>query len=520
MIPPNVGPYRIVRRLGEGGQGVVYLGEGRDGTRVAVKVLRSGGDGLAREIAAARRVEPFCIAQVLDASAGGTPYIVTEYVEGPSLAEAGRHTGADLQRLAVATATALAAIHRAGVVHRDFKPGNVLLGPDGPRVIDFGIARSGTALTMTSSIVGTPAYMAPEQLAGVPVGPAADVFAWAGVMVFAATGRPPFGDDSLPAVITRIQRAVPEFGNLPAPLRPIVTRCLEKDPAMRPSMQDVLFELIGGGHVPPAAPAPAAAGRAGRPAAPVSSRPPARRGSGTQTPGGQTLDRQPSGGRMLVVGGAMLGAVVAAGLVVVLVTQVSWPVGRSPVALPSTAGPGSSGSVPAEDGRTATPTTEPGPTTTRGRTSEPTATRGRTPEPSATRTRSREPAAARTPSSSRTPTASPSPAATPSKTADPAGRIGAVRLRSEGLLTGTCYRQSNIAAAVAASRKTPFTYRWILDGRDMGKAAATAPVKLVLGYAHIRSDGPHTVRFKVLSPNAMTRSFSFSTCDGAPWPEE
>ncbi|WP_281367808.1 serine/threonine protein kinase [Nonomuraea typhae] len=497
--PPAVGAYRLIGRLGEGGQGVVYLGEGRDGTRVAVKVLRSGGDGLAREIAAARRVEPFCIAQVLDASAGGTPYIVTEYVEGPSLAQAGRHTGAGLQRLAVATATALAAVHRAGVVHRDFKPGNVLLGPGGPRVIDFGIARSGTALTMTSGIVGTPAYMAPEQLAGVPVGPAADVFAWAGVMVFAATGRPPFGDDSLPAVITRIQRAGPDLGDLPAALRPIVTRCLEKDPALRPSMQDVLFELIGGSHVPPAAPTPASGGT-----------------------GHRTLDGQTSGGRMLVVGGAMFGAVVVAGLVVVLVTQVSWPVGRSPVALPS-AGPGTTGPAPAKDGKTATPAAEPGATTTRSRTPGSATTRGRASEPTVTRTRSREPTAARTPSSRPTPTTSSSPVGTPattSKTARPAGRIGAVSLRSEGLLTGTCYRQSNIAASVAASGRTPFTYRWILDGRDMGKAAATAPVKLVLGYAHIRSDGPHTVRFKVLSPNAVSRSFSFSTCDGAPWPEE
>ncbi|MEV4896729.1 serine/threonine-protein kinase, partial [Nonomuraea sp. NPDC055795] len=202
MTPPSVGPYRIVRKLGEGGQGVVYLGVAPDGTPVAVKVLREGG--FEREIAAARRVEPFCIAQVLDASASGTPYIVTEFVDGPSLAEAGRHGGADLDRLAVATATALAAIHRAGVVHRDFKPGNVLLGRDGPRVIDFGIARAGTSLTVTSSVVGTPAYMAPEQLAGAGVGPAADVFAWASVIVFAATGTPPFGSDTLPTIINRI----------------------------------------------------------------------------------------------------------------------------------------------------------------------------------------------------------------------------------------------------------------------------------------------------------------------------
>jgi serine/threonine protein kinase len=132
--PGAVGPYRLVGRLGEGGQGVVYLAEAPSGGPVAVKVLLdglAGDDRFAKEVAAARRVEPFCIAQVLDASLGGRPYIVTEYVDGPSLQQAGRHTGGDLQRLAVATATALAAIHAAGIVHRDFKPANVLLGRDG-----------------------------------------------------------------------------------------------------------------------------------------------------------------------------------------------------------------------------------------------------------------------------------------------------------------------------------------------------------------------------------------------------
>ncbi|WP_328818975.1 serine/threonine-protein kinase, partial [Nonomuraea cypriaca] len=250
MTPEAIGPYRVVGRLGEGGQGVVYLGTAPDGTQVAIKVLREGvpGDGrFAKEIAAARRVEPFCIAQVLDASLGARPYIVTEYVEGPSLHKAGLHTGADLQRLAVATATALAAIHRAGVVHRDFKPANVLLGRDGPRVIDFGIARAvDAAVTRTSSIVGTPAYMAPEQFAGATVGPAADVFAWGAVMVYAATGTPPFGNDSLPAVLRRIQYEEPRLDGVPESLRLIVHRCLDKDPTARPAMHDVLFQLIGG----------------------------------------------------------------------------------------------------------------------------------------------------------------------------------------------------------------------------------------------------------------------------------
>ncbi|MFC6902991.1 serine/threonine-protein kinase [Nonomuraea dietziae] len=273
MTPSFIGPYRVVRPLGEGGQGVVYLATAPDGRPVAVKTLRegfAGDDRFAKEIAAARRVEPFCIAQVLDASLSGRPYIVTEYVEGPSLQEAGRHLGADLQRLAISTATALAAIHRAGVVHRDFKPANVLLGRDGPRVIDFGIARAtGSALTVTSSIVGTPSYMAPEQVAGAEVGPAADVFAWAGVMVFAATGTPPFGRGSLPEVIRRVQYGEPLLDQVPDALRPIVAGCLDKDPARRPTMQDVLFQLIGA--QPPARGAPA--GRRRRPALVAGGRP-------------------------------------------------------------------------------------------------------------------------------------------------------------------------------------------------------------------------------------------------------
>ncbi|MGW0805733.1 serine/threonine-protein kinase [Nonomuraea sp. NPDC002799] len=253
--PAAVGVYRLLGRLGAGGQGTVYLGQAPDGRSIAVKVLRGSAgfdDRFAKEVEAARRVEPFCIAQVLDASLGRPSYIVTEYVDGPSLQQAGRHTGADLQRLAVATATALAAIHQAGVVHRDFKPANVLLGPGGPRVIDFGIARAAdAAATVTSGIVGTPAYMAPEQLGGEAVGPAADVFAWACVMVWAGTDTPPFGQDTLPAIINRILHNEPQLGDLPQPLRSIVYACLAKDPRARPTMRDVLLRLLGGPASPP-----------------------------------------------------------------------------------------------------------------------------------------------------------------------------------------------------------------------------------------------------------------------------
>jgi len=252
--PPYLGGYRIERRLGEGGQGLVYLGVSPSGEKVAIKVLRSrplAGDAsaISREIAAARQVAEFCTASILDVALDhDPPYIVSEYVEGPTLQQVikteGVRTGAALQRLAVATITALAAIHQAGVVHRDFKPGNVLLGPDGPRVIDFGIARILDLSTTTGTAAGSPPYMAPEHFTGGRVGPEADVFAWGSTMVFAATGKPPFGDDHLAAVAYRILHAEPELSALPDPLREVVRRCLAKEPAQRPTAHQVLLWLL------------------------------------------------------------------------------------------------------------------------------------------------------------------------------------------------------------------------------------------------------------------------------------
>ncbi|MEV0975097.1 serine/threonine protein kinase [Microtetraspora glauca] len=250
--PREVGGYSLEGRLGAGGQGVVYLGRAADGTAVAVKVLHQDWADdetrkrLVREITAARRVAPFCVAQVLDADVDADrPYVVSEYVEGPSLQQAGARSGSALHRLAVTTATALAAVHQAGVVHRDFKPANVLLGADGPRVIDFGIARHLDSATKSGGLVGTPAYMSPEQIAGAQAGPASDVFAWGCVIVFAATGRPPFGDDSVPAVINRVMSREPDLGDLAEPLRSIVADALRKDPAERPSILDIQMRLLG-----------------------------------------------------------------------------------------------------------------------------------------------------------------------------------------------------------------------------------------------------------------------------------
>ncbi|GAA1538596.1 hypothetical protein GCM10009678_21130 [Actinomadura kijaniata] len=257
--PTRVGGYELTGRLGDGGQGSVYLGRDAAGRTVAVKLLhaRLGRDPAARarfvrELEVAERVSGFCTARVLDADIDGDrPYIVSEFVDGPSLADLVRRDGpldaAALTRLAIGTATALAAIHRAGIVHRDFKPPNVLVGPGGPRVIDFGIARAldSEAITVTSQVVGTPAFMAPEQIAGGRVGPAADVFAWGATMLFAATGRQPFGGGSIPAVMHAVLHAEADLNAPPGPLAEIVASCLAKDPARRPSSAEVLTRLLG-----------------------------------------------------------------------------------------------------------------------------------------------------------------------------------------------------------------------------------------------------------------------------------
>ncbi|GAA2725740.1 serine/threonine-protein kinase [Actinocorallia aurantiaca] len=254
--PASIGSYTLVGVLGEGGQGTVYLGE-RGGTRVAVKLLhaRFAEDGEARgrfvrELEVAKQVARFCTAQVLDADVeGDRPYIVSEFVPGVSLQEQvqaeGPRTDGALERLAISTLNALTAIHQAGIIHRDLKPHNVLIGPDGPRVIDFGIARA-LNTTSHSHSIGTPAYMSPEQLNGHQLTAASDLFSWAACMVFAATGTPPFGNDEIGSVLYRIVHAEAETGALPMPLREVVQACLAKDPAARPTAAQAQATLMGG----------------------------------------------------------------------------------------------------------------------------------------------------------------------------------------------------------------------------------------------------------------------------------
>ena len=275
--PVRLGRFELLGRLGEGGQGVVYLERGTNPgeERVAVKVLRSTVDAnvlerLARELDAIHQVQPFVTAGVIEASAeGDRRYVVSEFIDGPSLQERVDERGplppGDLQRLAVGTATALTAIHGAGVVHRDFKPANVLLGPDGPRVVDFGIARLTDAATITSGLIGTPSYVAPEQLAGRRPTSAVDIFAWALTMIYAATGRLAFGADSVPAVMHRIMYEEPDVSGLPPSLRTVVLECLDKDPDRRPSARDLLLRLVD----PTAARAAAGPRFAGGPAWPA-----------------------------------------------------------------------------------------------------------------------------------------------------------------------------------------------------------------------------------------------------------
>ncbi|WP_229798681.1 serine/threonine-protein kinase [Planomonospora parontospora] len=263
--PLQIGRYRVLSRLGRGGMGTVYLGQAPDGQRAALKVINSEYSQheqfrmrFRREADAAQRVRRFCTAAVLEAALDGDQlYVVTEFVPGPNLEEAVRSggplRGSSLDALAVGVATALTAIHGAGVVHRDLKPSNVLLSPVGPRVIDFGIARALDTLsgvTGTGEIIGTPRYMAPEVLRGEPVSPACDVFSWGCLVAFAASGRAPFGGEALHAVLYQVLNTEPVLEGMETGLRELVTHAMDKDPARRPTSQQLLDHLVGRSAAP------------------------------------------------------------------------------------------------------------------------------------------------------------------------------------------------------------------------------------------------------------------------------
>jgi serine/threonine protein kinase len=255
--PRRIGPYSLEARLGSGGMGRVYLGRSPGGRNVAIKVIRpelaENADfraRFARETSAARKVSGIFTAPVVDADLDGpVPWLATSYIAGPSLgdavAERGPMPGALVLRLAAGLAEGLAAIHTAGVVHRDLKPANVLLAEDGPRLIDFGISRSmeAAALTRTGMVVGSPGFMSPEQAEGRPVGPASDVFSLGAVLTFAATGEGPFGEGSTVALLYRVVTSEPNTRGVPGEIRPLIERCLAKDPRQRPTAAQLLSQL-------------------------------------------------------------------------------------------------------------------------------------------------------------------------------------------------------------------------------------------------------------------------------------
>jgi serine/threonine protein kinase len=263
--PRTVGGYTLLGRLGAGGMGVVYLARAADRRLVAVKVVHAelAGDDEFRgrfhsEVERARQVPPFCTAEVLDADADhNPPYLVVEFVDGPSLAETveerGPLTQANVHAVAVGVASALSAIHGAGVIHRDLKPRNVLLAPGSPKVIDFGIARafeSTSQHTRTGQLVGTVAYMSPERFEaepGTPLTPAADIFAWGSVVGYAATGRAPFEGESPPVTASRILTGVPNLNGMTDPLLKLVEMALAKDPEDRPTARELLDLLLTAG---------------------------------------------------------------------------------------------------------------------------------------------------------------------------------------------------------------------------------------------------------------------------------
>lgn len=267
--PRRIGPFTLLGRLGHGAMGTVFLGQLPSGRLAAVKVVKPElaentvfRERFAREVAAARAVGGFFNAPIVDADpAAAAPWLATAFIEGPTLDDAVFQNGALSTEAATTVvlglAEALVAIHHARLIHRDLKPSNIILAPDGPRVIDFGIARAldNHRITSYGSVIGTPQYMSPEQSRGDDdLSAASDVFALGGVLVFASTGHPPFYGGHYAAVLNNIQTAAPDLDGVPRPLAPVAAACLEKDPANRPHLTALLNSTSRPGQNTPPGP--------------------------------------------------------------------------------------------------------------------------------------------------------------------------------------------------------------------------------------------------------------------------
>ncbi|MDN0196142.1 serine/threonine protein kinase [Streptomyces sp. S.PNR 29] len=255
--PRVVGSFRLHRRLGAGGMGVVYLGSDKKGQRVALKVIRPDlaedqefRSRFAREVSAARRIRGGCTARLVAADLDADrPWFATQYVPGPSLhdkvVDEGPLGAAEVAAIGAALSEGLVAVHEAGVVHRDLKPSNILLSPKGPRIIDFGIAWATGASTLThvGTAVGSPGFLAPEQVRGAAVTPATDVFSLGATLAYASMGDSPFGHGSSEVMLYRVVHEEPQLHGVPDALAPLVRACLAKDPEERPSTLQLSLRL-------------------------------------------------------------------------------------------------------------------------------------------------------------------------------------------------------------------------------------------------------------------------------------
>ncbi|KUN97330.1 serine/threonine-protein kinase [Streptomyces caeruleatus] len=315
--PRVVGSFRLHRRLGAGGMGVVYLGSDKKGQRVALKVIRPDlaedqefRSRFAREVSAARRIRGGCTARLVAADLEAErPWFATQYVPGPSLhdkvADEGPLGAAEVAAVGAALSEGLVAVHEAGVVHRDLKPSNILLSPKGPRIIDFGIAWATGASTLThvGTAVGSPGFLAPEQVRGAAVTPATDVFSLGATLAYASMGDSPFGHGSSEVMLYRVVHEEAQLQGVPDALAPLVRACLAKDPEERPSTLQLSLRLKeiaareaqGLGDVRPPAPRSAEADRLTGRLADTYPEPQRaqRRPQGTPPPRGHSTSRGP-----------------------------------------------------------------------------------------------------------------------------------------------------------------------------------------------------------------------------------